>query len=230
MSDEIEDGGYVLHDRALSDSKRIYVLFTSQHGLVSVVFRQRKQKTLKPFQYFELAWFGKSELKTLKYSEADGALVTLLGKNLFCGMYLNELLARALSYGQSHAALFDAYQNSLGALALANNEIPVLEVILRRFEFLLLGELGFAIPFFETFDGEKIEPDEHFYYSFGYDSGFRRLLSTDTSGYAFSGRDIFNIANEHWNGASLRAAKRLSRLALTPILGAKPLKSRELFQ
>lgn len=45
----------------------------------------------------------------------------------------------------------------------------------------------------------------------------------------YYGPDLFNIVQGEWNEGSLKAAKRLTRLAFLPLLGGKPIKARELF-
>jgi DNA repair protein RecO (recombination protein O) len=57
------------------------------------------------------------------------------GGALFPGFYLNELLMKLLAREDAHPRLFDAYADTLAALA---DEAPAL----RAFELLLLRELG----------------------------------------------------------------------------------------
>jgi DNA repair protein RecO (recombination protein O) len=41
---------------------------------------------------------------------------------------------------------------------------------------------------------------------------------------------LLQVSNNIWTANSLQCAKRITRMALSPLLGQKPLKSRELFQ
>jgi DNA repair protein RecO (recombination protein O) len=47
---------------------------------------------------------------------------------------------------------------------------------------------------------------------------------------AIRGQDILAIDNDEWHVDSLKAAKKISRIAMRPIVGDKPIKSRELFK
>jgi DNA repair protein RecO (recombination protein O) len=58
-----------------------------------------------------------------------------------CGFYLNELLLKLLPRDDPHERLYDAYQDTLSALAAGLER----EGILRRFELRLLEELGYAV-------------------------------------------------------------------------------------
>jgi DNA repair protein RecO (recombination protein O) len=46
---------------------------------------------------------------------------------------------------------------------------------------------------------------------------------------AVPGQWVINMLNEEWDPNSLKTAKWITRQALQPLLGNKPLKSRELF-
>jgi DNA repair protein RecO (recombination protein O) len=143
---------YVLHRYDWSESSLIVELFTRAQGRLVVVARGAKKPTsnfrpvLLPFQPLQ-ALLGKapadeqSELRLLRAAEWVGG-VTLLGPQaLLPGYYINELLMRLLARQDAHPRLFDAYADTLQALAAAHGADDE-SATLRAFELVLLRELG----------------------------------------------------------------------------------------
>jgi DNA repair protein RecO (recombination protein O) len=167
---------------------------------------------------------GNNTLKTLtEYELSDYSIGTPVGQSLFCGFYLNELLQRLMPKGEVCEGLFENYQRSLALLTASSDPEP----ILRRFEFLLLQELGYAIDFYhDALTGEALNATRHYYLDVA--QGFTVLGQAHWPSY--SGQAIIAIADgDYAQPETRRTAKQLSRLLLKPLLGAKPLKSRELF-
>ena len=84
---------------------------------------------------------------------------------LMSGFYLNELLLKGLARQDPHPTLFDAYADTLAALAAspaseAGNDA---ESALRAFELVLLRELG-LLPELDTLTatGEALRPDRRY--------------------------------------------------------------------
>lgn len=137
---------YVLHSYAWSETSLIVELFTRERGRVVVAAKGAKRPTsqlrpvLLPFQPI-LVQLGKTaadeaaEIHTLRSAEWAGGSPMLTGAALFSGFYLNELLLKLLARQDPHTALFDAYADTLSALA---DEGPAL----RAFELVLLQALG----------------------------------------------------------------------------------------
>jgi len=140
---------YVLHHYDWSETSLIVELFTRQLGRVVVAAKGAKRPTsqlrpvLLPFQPV-LAHLGRmpaddqSEVRTLRSAEWVGGAPLLGAAAMFAGYYVNELLLKLLARQDAHPALFDAYADTLGALAGAANEAAAL----RAFELLLLRETG----------------------------------------------------------------------------------------
>lgn len=77
------------------------------------------------------------------------------GDRLFYGLYLNELVYYLLEAHTPFPEVFDAYARAI--MALADGETP--ELPLRRFEFLLLQALGYAVDFeYAADDDSPIDP------------------------------------------------------------------------
>lgn len=137
---------YVLHSYDWSETSLIVELFTRERGRVVVAAKGAKRPTsqlrpvLLPFQRL-LVTLGRTpadeaaEIHTLKSAEWAGGVPTVAGAALFAGFYANELLLKLLARQDPHEGLFDAYADTLAALA---EEAPAL----RAFELLLLREIG----------------------------------------------------------------------------------------
>ncbi len=140
---------YVLHQYDWSETSLIVELFTRAQGRVVVAAKGAKRPTsnfravLLPFQPL-LALLGRTpadehgEVHSLRGAEWAGGQPLLPPAALFSGYYLNELLLKLLARQDPHPALFDAYADTLAALAGHEDEA----VVLRAFELLLLRELG----------------------------------------------------------------------------------------
>ena len=139
---------FVLHQWDWSETSLILDLFTREHGRVAAVAKGAKRPysqlrpVLLPFQRLLVAT-GRpkteegADILTLRSAEYAGAGAVLPPSRLFSGFYLNELLMKALPRGDPHQRLFDAYGDTLAALALADDEAA-----LRAFELVLLRETG----------------------------------------------------------------------------------------
>ncbi len=220
---------YVLHARPYRETSLIVDLLLPDSGRVSAVARgvnrsrSNLRALLQPFNPLLVSYFGKAELKTLKTAERSGAPLRLRGDALFSALYLNELLARVMRTQDHCQVIFSAYEIALQQLRAAG----AIEKPLRHFELLLLEQLGYAIPFPDA----ASDPAALYYYT---DAGYFEPLgqaTPETAARCFQGADLIAIAaGSLEDGASLRVAKRLLRLALAPLLGDRPLRSRELFR
>ncbi|RDV28226.1 DNA repair protein RecO [Alteromonas aestuariivivens] len=220
---------FVLHRRAYRETSYLVDVFTAQQGKVTVVAKgvrnskSERKSLLQPFQPVNVQLTGKSELKNLTHIDADGPQIPLRGTELFCGMYLNELLNRVLPVGLACESLFAFYRQTLDELRDSDD----IEVILRRFEFELLQEMGVMAELsFEGESGLPVEPQRYYHFS----AEFGVLPSTESRRPdRIPGSALLDLSAGHWNPASKRAAKSINRAALQPLLGNKPLKSRDLF-
>jgi DNA repair protein RecO (recombination protein O) len=140
-------------------------------------------------------------------------------------MYLNELLNRVLPKEVPHPELFLSYQQSLHWLSSGGD----IEPCLRQFELLLLEDMGYGIDLSQEYEsGQSIEADID--YCFVLENGIRRIDENAQGSNRFSGKALLQVSDNIWTRSSLQCAKRITRMALSPLLGQKPLKSRELFQ
>ena len=220
---------YVLHTRPYSNTSLIVEFLSKDYGRVSAIARSargpqsRYRGQLQLFTPMLASFSGRHELKMLGNVELSGLPLQLNQKPLFCGFYLNELLMRLLHRDDPHPNLFDHYHYSLCRLEKNENIAP----ILRLFEKKLLQELGYGFSF--THEARTHLPivAENFY-RYEHHQGFLNAPIEEHT--VFSGIDLIAIAADKLDSEEiLHTAKRLMRLALTHLLGNKPLSSRDLF-
>ena len=123
--------------------------------------------------------------------------------------------------------LFDHYRETL-----LNLQQTDAEAALRRFEYGLLQALGYGLVLDFDVTGHAIQPER--WYLYEADTGMLPLPEVPReparARLCFRGEHLLEIHHQQYEDTDVRAAaKRLSRLALAPHLGDKPLKSRELF-
>jgi DNA repair protein RecO (recombination protein O) len=227
--------GYVLHTRPYRDNSLLVEFFSRDYGRVSLVARGAKgRKTrggsvaalLQPFQPVSCAWMGRGELKTLTGCESPGSSAGLVGKAVFSGLYINELLVRLLHHEDPHQVLFDRYHQVVEELGGGLDE----ELVLRGFEFALLGELGYGFAL--DLDGRSGEPlASECWYHYHPDYGLVQAAAlTNDRLPRYRGRDLQDVAQGISGIAGRKCAKQLMRQVLATHLGEKPLHSRELFR
>ena len=218
----------ILHRRPYHDTSLLVEVFSRDHGRIGLVARganrgrARLRGLLRPFAPLLLSWSGRGELATLTGAEEQQQALWLPAGRLLTGLYLNELLITLLTRHDPHPALFDGYWQALSGLAMAGDEEPVL----RRFEVLLLAEIGYGLQLDRDADGNgPIQPGRTYRYVL--DRGPLPLAASD-DGITISGRSLLALARgELIEPEVLREAKRLTRAALAAHLD-KPLRSRAL--
>jgi DNA repair protein RecO (recombination protein O) len=225
----ILEPSYVLHTRPYRDTSLLVDLLTLNHGKVSVIarsargLRSRFKGSLVLFSPLLITASGKSELLQLSEVEISEAAVFLEGDKLFFGLYLNELLVRLLQKYDPCPGIFNAYAATLKQFVIAEN----CQLCLRRFEMLLLSELGYQLPLHQAACGSEI--NSHQTYAYQFNQGF--VLSHQHKGVdVFQGEHLLEIANQNFESNEILAScRRLMRLAIGHLLGDYTLKTRELF-
>ncbi len=232
---------YILHTRPYRDSSLLVDLFSVQQGRVRAVLKaargtsksaRLKRSAVQPFTPLLASWSGRSELKSIYQLEVSAAAIPLQGERLYSALYLNEVLVRVLKYSEESSEnpkLFSLYENSLHQLVHHEHY----DLVLRHFEFSLLELLGYGLVFdcdFET--GEAV--NDNYFYRYIPDSGFvrieeKQLAASHQSNVLFSGAELLALASNELHPGLRQLAKRICRQAMRTHLGAKPLKSRELF-
>ena len=236
---------WVLHTRAYRDTSLLVDLFSLDFGRLRCVARgvrgssSRRKNLLQPFQPLLVSLSGRGDLLTLAHAEFATGNIHLAGRALFSGLYLNELVVRLLHPFEGHPVLYRAYQEALLALYRGDEE-PAL----RWFEWQLLEELGYAVNAnHEAHSDSPVTADK--YYQFSPVAGFSAVPapSAELQSAVFRGEHLMAL-QRYMDGLRSHAegelpafdadvaltAKRLMRRALRPLLGDRPLMTRNLFR
>ena len=168
---------------------------------------------------------GNSELKYVAAAESAGISRTLVGETLFSGLYLNELLTRLLPKFDAAPTLFAAYGDAIDVISTSADP----ELTLRRFELLLLEDLGYQIQWHCDFEERPIQETAHYRYQ--PERGFVPSREADTS-LVISGVQLLTLADWQRSGCAIdeicqAKLKGIMRLAIDQRLGGRPLKVRE---
>lgn len=216
---------YLIHSRPFSETSLIVELFTESYGRVTAVAKGAKRKNnvskslLQPFRPLLVSWQGQGDLKTLTRVDSPTLALPLAKNYLYSGIYLNELVMRLLAKEAHQPVVYSAYHATLMALSKGDD----IELTLRLFELALLAALGHGVALLFDIDGLQIK--ENWRYDLLPEQGF--ISRVDGK---FSGQSLINIANTDFcDNITRNHAKQLTRQALAPLLGNKPLHSRRLF-
>ncbi|MCP5161623.1 MAG: DNA repair protein RecO [Hahellaceae bacterium] len=224
--------------------------FSHRCGRIRLIAKGVKRKgntfapLLRPFQPLLLSWQGKGGLKNLTQVDSVMQLPGLTGDYLFSAFYLNELLQHLLQEQEPFPDLFIQYAETLSQLT---ERLP-LEVALRRFEWRLLCELGFAPDLTRDHDGYWLRQNAIYCWHVGLgfqvasgpeatvqDRGLTAQQVHDIL-HLVAGRQVLENeiveASAQLEGlrlsAALKHAKVLFRQAIDSLLQGRVLKSREL--
>lgn len=222
--------GYVLHSYSWRETSLIVEMWFPNYGRIPMVARGvRRPRSLyrgllQPFQPLWVDWMGKGELKILKSVEWLPQQMRLRGFSIFCGFYLNELLWRLLRREDPHPQLFVHYEQSLRDLAIG---AMTNELILRRFELILVRELGYALDFEQSLlSEERVKPEES--YVFVPEQGFCLAYG---SAQRYPGSVILALLRGDFSETqTLLQSKSLMRTVLNHLLGSTELNSRRVLQ
>lgn len=231
---------YILHQRPYREQGRLLDILTPEYGRVRLVVAGlgrrggRRGLLFQSFYPLVMSYTGRmGGLQRLTAVEPrSAAVLRLSGQALWCGLYVNELVTRVLPEGIVAEDVFLAYEQVLQGLTTPPS--AGLEAVLRRFELQLLAALGYALAFVEADSfgpAAALCPEREYVYE--PDRGFvlPAMVSAGTAPSAcFSGAELLAIARGDWQARQTRqAGKRLLRMALGRVLGAKPLQARKLF-
>lgn len=220
---------YLLHSYPYSETSLILDTFSRDHGRVPLLARgaRRPRAALRGvligFQPLELGWFGAGEVKTLAKAEWLGGVPLLAGRCLLLGYYLNELLMKLLPREDGHPVLFDAYEAALLALAQGAADAPEL----RRFEKILLREIGYGLNLEADAEGAPIAADGRYLYL-----AERGAVAArgDEGVPALAGKTLLDMAADDYTDPRTRAeSKALMRQLIAHHLAGQSLQSRRVF-
>jgi DNA repair protein RecO (recombination protein O) len=222
-----DEPAFVLHTIPWRETSLVVELLTRDHGRVGCVAKGAKRPAsrlrgvLHAFQPLHVGFSGRHELRTLTSADWLGGMASPQGDGLLCAFYVNELIVRLLPRDDPHPALFDGYAQALVELGLGGS----VEATLRRFEWLLLREIGYALDLDRDAEDRPIEPRRRYALLPG-----RGFLATDAAEEGgFSGATLRDIAIERYDSPrTLAEAKRLTRALLARHLDGHALKTRQI--
>ncbi len=221
--------GFVLHSYPYKETSLIVEVFARDYGRVPLIAKGAKRPhstlrgVLQTFQPLQLAWSGKSEVRTLVTAEWVGGLRPLERSALLCGFYLNELLVKLLARDDPHPALFDHYVAALNQLA---HDEPA-TIVLRQFELALLKETGVSGSLAKLGrSGEPVDPDR--YYVVEPERGPREAHASDTAPVV-SGKTLLDMERgDYADPTTQQQSKFLMRYLVAHHLGGVPLNTRQI--
>ena len=226
-----QEPAWLLHSTPYRETSLIVDLFTREHGRIAAVAKGAKRPrsalraVLLQFQPLLATWTGARELRTLTGAEWTGGLPAPQGDALLCAFYLNELLMRLLPREDAHPALYDAYEQALRELS--EGGAPADET-LRRFEWLLLRETGYAPDLDHDAANRPIDPGRG--YAWQPASGFVAAEPDEAGpGRIYSGATLRELAAGRFESAASRTqAKYLTRAILAHHLDGAVLNTRQI--
>lgn len=229
MSRRTEEAAFLLHFTPYRETSLVVDLFTREHGRIAAVAKGAKRPrsalraVLLQFQPLSVGYTGRGDLRTLTAAEWAGGLIAPRGDALLCAFYLNELLVRLLAREDPHPQLYDGYARALTALS----QGAPLDDTLRRFEWLLLRETGYA-PDLERDAGDRpIEPGLTYGWRPG--AGFLAADPAREAGTLVAGSTLQELAAGAFRSpASRTQAKYLTRAILAHHLDGAALNTRQI--
>jgi DNA repair protein RecO (recombination protein O) len=222
---------FILHAYPYSETSLIADVFSRNFGRIALLARGARRPRsamrglLLAFQPLEIGWFGGGEVKTLAKAEWRGGLPLLPGKSLLVGYYLNELLLKLLPREDAHDRLFEAYELALQRLSARESDAPAL----RRFEIVLLRELGYGLQLEREADtGEPIVANRE--YAYIVERGPVAAQRADPQQPRIAGSTLIDMGCDRLEDPrTLLECKQLMRRLLAHYLGGQSLQSRRIF-
>lgn len=222
---------FILHTYPYRETSLVVEAFTAT-GRVALIAKGAKRPrsalrgVLQAFQPILLSWSGKHEMKTLISAECSGSWPILSGDALLMAFYLNELLLKLLPRDDPHPQLFAYYEATVKTLAEGYAQTS----LLRRFEQMLIRELGYGLQLEREADsGLPLNDEARYYYVF--ERGPQRNASTQAHYPMISGRTLLAMSREDYEQPELaQEAKLFMREVLDHYLERRELHSRQIWR
>lgn len=212
--------GFILASYPIKEQDLRLDVFSCEQGRRSLLLsaRQAKKVSVHLFCQYQLSWID--DKSRITWFEPETPYL-LEHQALYCGHYLNELLAKLLPMHESYDSLYACYQQCLQALS--EQQAP--QPWLRLFETRLLDELGYGFVYHQDASGHAINKDA--YYEFEPKVGFKLSNYREST---FLGASLLGwhegeeIKNADWLMAKKVLGSMIDALLDTPLI------SRELIE
>jgi len=219
---------WLLHHRPWSDTSRILELMTRGYGRVTLFAHGARRpnsplrSVLRPFSPLLVSWSGRQDGGTLTNAELAGGAPAPAPAVLMSCYYLNELLLKLLAHEDRHDVIYDAYATALAELA-AGGEPEAL----RRFERVLLDQLGYGVDLArDAGSGRPVDPERYYHFQPG--QGVLVVRDEALGPGVHAGRDLLSVAHgEYGLPAAQRAARGIYGAAIAHCLEGRGLASRD---
>jgi DNA repair protein RecO (recombination protein O) len=218
---------WLLHQRPAKNSTTEVFFFTRERGLVRAYCQggrsPKKRAILQPFTPLWLTINERSYGTYVKQVEIAETSELLQGEILLAGMYINEVLYRALKPDVSEPMLYETYASTILGLVGCSSRMQ-LEISLRKFERNLIYLSGYQISYTEEANTARAVLEDK-YYTFVPSEGF--VLASQ----GFLGAHILSIAADVWTDADvLKTAKHIMRRAINHLVDGAVIETRALYQ
>lgn len=225
-----KSNGFVLHSRRFRENSRILELLTRDAGRIAVVARVAKKNSgtqaalYQPFRELALRWRGRGELQNLLSAEEQQHF-SLSSQASLCGLYCNELLLTLTSKFVPMPEIFLGYRETMAALSREDSYAPVL----RRFEVLLLEQLGYGFNLHtDALTGEPLPESDHYFF---HPVTGLSVSNPGGGGIRVTAEAVDAIRRRDFSRqSSAKAVKMMLGSAIDNLLDGRPLKSRQLFR
>jgi DNA repair protein RecO (recombination protein O) len=219
---------WLLHHRPWSDTSRILELMTRGYGRVTLFAHGSRRpnsplrSVLRPFAPLLVSWSGRQDGGTLTNAELAGVAPAPAPAALMSCYYLNELLLKLLAHEDRHDAIYDAYAAALAELAAGAGPEA-----LRRFERVLLDELGYGVDLTrDAGSGRPVDPERYYHFQPG--QGVLAVREEAPGPGVHAGSDLLSVARgEYGPPAAQRAARGVYGAVIAHCLEGRGLTSRD---
>lgn len=213
---------FILQQRKYRETSLIIDVLTRDFGRISLLakgVRKTKSKTagmLQPFIPLTISYFGRAELKTLTDVETIAPRSEIKGLALYCGFYINELVACFLHKYDPHPEVFAYYGECLSGLADGSG----MEAALRLFELNLIECAGYGLQLGYDDRENPVDPLKRYDFNVG-------VGPVEAVDGRFSGKTLLALNfRELADPLTLSEAKILMRTVIDVYLQGRQLKSR----
>ena len=216
----LQDKAYLLFSRPQGETSLWLSLLTERYGRLQLTFKggQKKLASMPAFSELAIAWrAGKQSGGWVTQCEALAYQMPLQGMANWSGLYTNELLHRSLLVEQPVPTLFAAYQQLMDLLRSSGTERSQMAWALRRFEWLFIAEMGYALPQ-QTREHQPLLAEAHYQWHI---DGWQQCEA------GISGAELLALITQAPQGKASRALRELLQWRLLQAMPSQALSMRQ---